>query len=116
MLANVKDFDFHLYGAETSITESAKIMAELEGYGPEINGLVEKVEGSFAVYADNSLLKSLGWTPAYSVRDGFGKVLARVDAAQSGRMTLALPAKTTVCIVEASGPGLKPVRSLVVRG
>ena len=29
MLREVKDFDLHLYGEETSITESAKIMAEL---------------------------------------------------------------------------------------
>jgi len=53
-------------------------MAELEGYSPEIKGLVEKIEGSFAVYSDPTLLFSLGWKPKFTVKEGFAKVLERV--------------------------------------
>ena len=65
-------------GQLTTFKDVARIMADLEGYKPEIKGLLNKVEGSFAVYADNSLLKSFGWQSKYTVRAGFAKVLARV--------------------------------------
>ena len=65
-------------GRLTTFKEVAAIMAEIVGYQPEIKGLTEKIEGSFAVYSDPALLLSLGWQPKYSVRDGFAKVLERV--------------------------------------
>lgn len=51
-----------------------------------------------------------------SVYDIHGKVLARVDAAEAGRKTLFLPPKSKVCIVETSAPGMKAIRSMIVRG
>ena len=65
-------------GQATSFKEVAKIMAELEGYNPKIQPLADKVEGSFTVLADPSFLKSLGWQPKYSVREGFKKVLDKI--------------------------------------
>lgn len=65
-------------GQLTTFKGVARIMAELMDYKPEVKGLADKVEGSFAVYADNSLLKSFGWKPKYTVREGFAKVLERV--------------------------------------
>ena len=65
-------------GQATSFKEVAQIMAELEGYSPKIQPLSDMVEGSFTVLADPSFLKSLGWQPKYSVRDGFKKVLDKV--------------------------------------
>ena len=65
-------------GQLTTFKEVAAIMAELEGYSPEIKGLVEKIEGSFAVYSDPTLLFSLGWKPKFTVKEGFAKVLERV--------------------------------------
>lgn len=65
-------------GQLTTFKDVARIMADLVGYKPEIKGLADKVEGSFAVYADNSLLKSFGWQPQYTAREGFAKVLERV--------------------------------------
>lgn len=65
-------------GQLTTFKDVAKIMAELVGYNPQIKGLLDKVEGSFAVYADNSLLKSFSWQPKYTVREGFAKVLEQV--------------------------------------
>ncbi len=65
-------------GQATSFKEVAQIMAELEGYNPKIQPLSNMVEGSFTVLADPSFLKSLGWQPKYSVRDGFQKVLDKV--------------------------------------
>ena len=65
-------------GELVTFKEVARIMAELEGYTPEIVGLTDKIEGSFAVYADNSMLKSFSWSPKYSIRDGFKEVLRKV--------------------------------------
>ncbi len=65
-------------GQATSFTEVAKIMAELEGYNPKLQPLADKVEGSFTVLADPSFLKSLGWQPKYSVKEGFAKVLNKI--------------------------------------
>lgn len=65
-------------GQATSFKEVAQIMAELEGYNPKIQPLAEKVEGSFTVLADPTFLKSLGWQPKYSVKEGFAKVLNKI--------------------------------------
>ena len=65
-------------GQATSFKEAAKIMAELEGYNPKIQPLTDRAEGSFTVLADPGFLKSLGWQPKYSVRDGFKKVLDKI--------------------------------------
>jgi len=66
------------HGVATNFKEVAQLMAELEGYQPEIKPLLEKVEGSFTVLADPTLLKSLGWQPKVSLREGFRKVLESV--------------------------------------
>jgi len=68
-------------GQLTTLKDVARMMAELEGYEPNIKGLAGKTEGSFAVYADVALLKSLGWQPRYTLREGFAKVLAKVKSA-----------------------------------
>lgn len=65
-------------GQLITFKDVARIMSELVGYKPQIKGLLDKVEGSFAVYADVSLLKSFGWQPKYTLREGFAKVLERV--------------------------------------
>lgn len=65
-------------GQATSFKEVAKIMAELEGYSPEIQPLTDKIEGSFTVLSDPSLLKSFGWRQRYSIREGFSKVLNKI--------------------------------------
>lgn len=70
-------------GTLTTFKEVARIMAELEGYGPEVRGLTEKAEGSFAVWSDPALLKSFGWQPRISLREGFAKVLASVKEKHS---------------------------------
>lgn len=65
-------------GRLTTFREVARIMAEIEGYAPDIKALTDKAEGSFAVYADTTLVRSLGWEPRYTLREGFAKVLASV--------------------------------------
>ncbi|MDP3999614.1 MAG: NAD(P)-dependent oxidoreductase [bacterium] len=65
-------------GQATSFKEVARLMAEIEGYSPKIQPLAEKVEGSFTVLADPALIKSLGWKPKYSIKEGFVKVLAKI--------------------------------------
>ncbi|MDO8558592.1 MAG: NAD-dependent epimerase/dehydratase family protein [bacterium] len=65
-------------GNITTYKEVARIMAELEGYAPQIKGVPGKAEGPFAVYADTTLLKSFGWQARYTVREGFEKVLEKV--------------------------------------
>ena len=67
-------------GQLTTFKEVARIMAEIEGYAPQIKGLVGKTEGSFAVYADTTLLKSLGWQARYTLREGFARVLAKAKS------------------------------------
>ena len=65
-------------GQLTTFKDVARIFSELVGYGPQIKGLLDKAEGSFAVYADVGLLKSFGWQPKYTLRDGLARVLERV--------------------------------------
>jgi len=65
-------------GEFVTFKDVARVMAELVGYAPEVKGLEDKIEGSFAVYSDPSLLRSFGWRPKYSLREGFKKVLEKV--------------------------------------
>ena len=65
-------------GKNTTFKEVAAILAKLEGYEPEVKGLADKVEGSFALRADISKLKSFGWEPKVSLEEGFGRVLKNV--------------------------------------
>jgi len=67
-------------GQLTTFKEVAKIMAELVGYAPEIIGRTDKVEGSFAVYADPALLRSLGWRQKYTLQEGFAKILNKIKS------------------------------------
>ena len=67
-------------GQLTTFKQVAQILAEIEGYSPEVKGLTDKAEGSFAVYGDTTLLKSLGWQPRHTVRDGLAKVLDTVKS------------------------------------
>lgn len=66
-------------GQLVTFKEVARLFAELAGYAPEIRGQTDKVEGSFAVYADTARLRSIGWSPRTTLREGFAKVLARVE-------------------------------------
>ncbi|OGF74054.1 hypothetical protein A3J56_01800 [Candidatus Giovannonibacteria bacterium RIFCSPHIGHO2_02_FULL_46_20] len=65
-------------GKLTTFKEVARIMAELEGYNPEIIGLSDKAEGSFAAYSDSTYLVGLGWTPTHTIHAGFKKVFEYV--------------------------------------
>ncbi len=65
-------------GQATSFKEVAQLMAEIEGYNPKIQPLADKVEGSFTVLADPAFVRSLGWQPKYSVKEGFAKVLNKI--------------------------------------
>ena len=67
-------------GRLVTFKEVARIMAGIEGYAPEVKGLADKAEGSFAVYSDTTLLCSLGWKPMYTVEKGFAKVLGAIKA------------------------------------
>ena len=59
-------------GVNTSFKEVAALLAKLEGYTPEVKGLTEKVEGSFALRSDVSRLKSFGWEQKVPLEEGFG--------------------------------------------
>ena len=65
-------------GVLTTFKQVAATMAELEGYSPKIQGLTNKIEGSFAVYSNPTYLKSLGWQQKVSIKEGFRRVLERV--------------------------------------
>jgi nucleoside-diphosphate-sugar epimerase len=72
-------------GENTTFKKVAAILAKLEGYEPEIKGLSDKVEGSFALRADMTKLKSFGWQPKISVEEGFGRVLKNVKQRLSSK-------------------------------
>ncbi|HEX9667540.1 MAG TPA: NAD-dependent epimerase/dehydratase family protein [Thermodesulfobacteriota bacterium] len=62
-------------GILTSFIEIIKIFAEIEGYNPKIKPILDKPIGVQSRYADITLIKSFGWKPKYSLKDGLEKVL-----------------------------------------
>lgn len=64
-------------GKLINFREVARLFATLEGYEPEIKPLEDKPVGVHSRYADISHMKEvLGWQPAISVEEGFGRVLS----------------------------------------
>ncbi|MEX2123301.1 MAG: NAD-dependent epimerase/dehydratase family protein [Woeseia sp.] len=63
-------------GKLINFREVARLFAILEGYEPEIRPLEDKPVGVHSRYADISYMQEiLGWQPAISVEEGFGRVL-----------------------------------------
>lgn len=63
-------------GKLINFREVARLFAKLEGYAPEIKPLEDKPVGVHSRYADISHMKAiLGWQPAISIEEGFGRVL-----------------------------------------
>lgn len=57
-------------GEEITIKELAQIVAETVGYTGEIIRDETKPDGTPRKFCDTALLRALGWTPKYSIRDG----------------------------------------------
>ncbi len=57
-------------GEETSIGELAEIVAETVGYKGKIVQDTTKPDGTLRKLCDTTLLRSLGWTPKYTIREG----------------------------------------------
>jgi nucleoside-diphosphate-sugar epimerase len=63
-------------GRLINFREVATLFARLEGYEAQIKPLEDKPVGVHSRYADISHMKAtLGWVPAISVEEGFGRVL-----------------------------------------
>lgn len=78
ILANVRDGGAVNIGSGklTNFREVARLFADLEGYEPQIKPLEDKPVGVHSRYADISHMKDvLGWQPAISIEEGFGRVL-----------------------------------------
>ena len=57
-------------GEEVSIRELAEIVAETVGFKGKIIQDASKPDGTPRKLCDTSLLRSLGWRPKYSIREG----------------------------------------------
>jgi UDP-glucose 4-epimerase len=76
-------------GRLTTFLEVARLFADLEGYHPEIQPLIDKPVGVQARFADISRLRDwLGWSPSISLEDGFGRVLAAAHQHRSKTLEL----------------------------
>ncbi len=65
-------------GRLINFREVATLFARLEGYEAQIKPLEDKPVGVHSRYADISHMRStLGWVPAISAEEGFGRVLRR---------------------------------------
>lgn len=78
-------------GQLTTFLQVARRFADLAGYQPEIQPLVDKPVGVQARYADTTRMTSLlNWTPSISLDEGFGRVLRaaeqRVQQAQQAML------------------------------
>jgi UDP-glucose 4-epimerase len=62
-------------GRLTSFIEVARTFAKLEGYTARVEPLVDAPVGVQSRYCDPTLINSLGWHPATSLEEGFGRVL-----------------------------------------
>ncbi len=63
-------------GRLTTFLEVARQFADLAGYHPDIQPLIDKPVGVQARYADTTRTTSLlDWTPSISLAEGFGRVL-----------------------------------------
>ena len=62
-------------GSDVTIQELATLIAEVTGYGGEINWDISKPDGALWKMLDVTRLKSLGWSPRISLRDGIIETL-----------------------------------------
>jgi GDP-L-fucose synthase len=62
-------------GSDVTIQELATLIAEVTGYGGEINWDTSKPDGAPRKMLDVTRLKSLGWSPRISLRDGIIETL-----------------------------------------
>jgi GDP-L-fucose synthase len=63
-------------GTDVTIAELAATMAEVTGYRGDIEFDVSKPDGAPRKLMDSTKLFSLGWTPAYSLKEGLLQVYA----------------------------------------
>lgn len=78
-------------GRLTTFLDVARRFANLAGYQPEIQPLIDKPVGVQARYADTTRMTSLlDWSPAISLDEGFGRVLRAAEqrAQQAQQATL----------------------------
>jgi nucleoside-diphosphate-sugar epimerase len=67
-------------GQLTTFIQVARRFADLAGYQPEIQPLIDKPVGVQARYADTTRATTLlNWTPSISLDDGFGRVLRAAE-------------------------------------
>lgn len=63
-------------GKLINFREVARLFVQLEGYAAEVKPLEDKPVGVHSRYADISRMRQvLGWEPAISIEEGFGRVL-----------------------------------------
>jgi len=72
-------------GKPTTFLELARLMADIEGYEPEVRGLEDRPVGVHRRYADPTVMQDvLDFTPRISIEEGMARVLAvahrRLDA------------------------------------
>jgi nucleoside-diphosphate-sugar epimerase len=76
-------------GKLTTFIEVARLFADLAGYQPEIQPLIDKPVGVQARYADTARTTALlDWTPSIPLDEGFGRVL-RAAEQRAARVTVA---------------------------
>jgi nucleoside-diphosphate-sugar epimerase len=64
-------------GGPTTFLELARLMADLEGYAPEVRGLEDRPVGVHRRYADPTVMREvLDFAPRISIEDGMARVLA----------------------------------------
>lgn len=63
-------------GEDTTIREVAELISDLVGYQGEVAWDTSKPDGTPQKLLDVSLLKSAGWAPQYSLRDGLAHTIA----------------------------------------
>jgi UDP-glucose 4-epimerase len=64
-------------GRPTTFLELARLMADIEGYGPQVRGLEDRPVGVHRRYADPALMRAvLDFAPRISIEDGMARVLA----------------------------------------
>ena len=63
-------------GEEISIFDLAHLIKEIIGYNGSISFDPTKPDGTMRKLMDNSLIKSLGWSPQHNLKQGLEKTIA----------------------------------------
>lgn len=85
IMENIKDGSACNIGSGklTSFLEVIRIMVDIEGYDPRVNPLLDRPVGVAVRYADTRLVKSFGWKPKISNKQGFERVLSYIKENRS---------------------------------